>query len=165
MKTLLKNAAVCAALLLMVGVACVASAASRTLDARSFDDIRVRYAGKPLIVHIWGMTCGPCIAELPRWGALQRAHPELNLVLIQADESPPKDAERRLRAAGLAKVESWAVTSDPDEFMRASIDPRWAGDMPRTLMIGADGSIERMRGTADFAAVRRWLDAQGGKRS
>jgi thiol-disulfide isomerase/thioredoxin len=165
MKTLLKNAVVSAALVLMIGAAGIAGAASRTLDAQTFGDIRARYAGKPLIVHIWGVTCGPCVTELPRWGALQRAHPELNLVLIQADESSPKDAERRLREAGLAKVESWAVASEPDEFLRASIDPRWAGDMPRTLMIGADGSIERVRGTADFASVRRWLDAHGGKRS
>jgi thiol-disulfide isomerase/thioredoxin len=163
MNAFLKHAAAAMACLPIMVAATAAVAATRILDERAFPSIRAHYAGKPFIVHIWGMTCGPCVAELPRWGALRRAYPESNLVLIQADKSSRPDAERRLREAGLAKVEQWTVVEEPDEFLRASVDPSWAGDMPRTLLIDASGKVERIRGTVDFDAIRRWLAANGEK--
>jgi len=27
------------------------------------------HQGKPIVVHFWGLTCGPCLAELPNWTA------------------------------------------------------------------------------------------------
>jgi hypothetical protein len=33
------------------------------LEADNFAQVRTRYAQKPLIVHIWGLTCGPCLEE------------------------------------------------------------------------------------------------------
>jgi thiol-disulfide isomerase/thioredoxin len=138
----------------------LAQAATQTLAPDGFAAVRARHAGQPLVVHIWGMTCAPCVKELPRWGALLKASPDLHLVVVQVDESPLPPAEKRLKDAGLANVESWTVKEEPDEFMRASIDPQWTGDMPRTLLIGADGKIERIQGSADFARVRRWLASQ-----
>jgi thiol-disulfide isomerase/thioredoxin len=136
-----------------------AAATTGQLTEDSFTQIKAHYAGKPLVVHIWGMTCGPCLGELPKWGALRRAHPEMNLVLIQADASPVEASEKALKEAGLSGAESWGVSSEMDEYLRASIDPKWIGDMPRTLMVSANGDVVRMRGVADLSAVRRWLES------
>ena len=35
------------------------------------------HAGRPTIVHFWGLTCAPCVVELPRWGELLRDRPDL----------------------------------------------------------------------------------------
>jgi thiol-disulfide isomerase/thioredoxin len=141
------------------GAAAAAATATgpHRLTEESFAQIKARYAGEPLVVHIWGMTCGPCLRELPKWGALRRAHPEMHLVLIQADQSPAEASEKTLNEAGLSTAESWAVSTEWDEYLRASIDPKWAGDMPRTLMVSAAGETQRMRGVADLTEVRRWL--------
>jgi len=120
--------------------------------------IRARHAGRPLVVHLWGMTCGPCLAELPKWGALRRRRHDMNLVLIQVDQAPPRAGRQTLQAAGLQGVESWSVGSELDEFLRASIDPKWRGDMPRTLLISSGGEITRIAGVADLGRVERWLD-------
>ena len=152
---------VAAALLALSAFSIAAHAAApQRLTEESFAQIRSHYAGQPLVVHIWGMSCGPCMGELPKWGQLQRAHPGMNLVLIQADFSPPKAAEQTLKDAGLAKAESWAAAQELDEYLRASIDPKWIGDMPRTLLVSSAGKIETLRGVADLAAVRRWLQQQ-----
>jgi thiol-disulfide isomerase/thioredoxin len=135
------------------------SPAPRPLNEDSFAQIRAHYAGKPLVVHLWGMTCGPCLTELPKWGELRRAHPEMNLVLIQTDQSPTAAAQATLKEAGLATAESWMASSELDEYMRASIDPTWIGDMPRTLMVSSTGDVVRMRGVADLAVVRQWLQS------
>ncbi len=141
-------------------VATAHAAAPNRLTEESFAQIRARYAGQPLVVHIWGMSCGPCVGELPKWGQLRRSHPAMNLVLIQADASPAEATEKTLKDAGLAKAESWAAPQELDEYLRASIDPKWIGDMPRTLLVSSAGKIETLRGVADLAAVQRWLQQQ-----
>jgi thiol-disulfide isomerase/thioredoxin len=130
---------------------------TRLLETESFAQVRIRYAHKPLIVHIWGLTCGPCLEELPRWGELEKQHPDMNLVLIQADDAPVDAVGSALDRAGLGRVESWSVPSELDEFARARIDPSWSGEMPRTLLIAADGSVTTLRGVADIAVITRWL--------
>jgi hypothetical protein len=130
---------------------------TRLLETESFAQVRSRFAHKPLIVHIWGLTCGPCLEELPRWGALKEQHPDMNLVLIQAEDAPIETVDSALDHAGLSRVESWSVLSDLDEFARARIDPSWSGEMPRTLLIAGDGSVTALRGVADPVVIARWL--------
>ncbi|MDB6000923.1 MAG: hypothetical protein JWP52_2622 [Rhizobacter sp.] len=154
-----------AALLALASLSHSAMAAdTRPFDKDSFAQIRAQHAGKPLVVHVWGMTCGPCLIELPKWSELQRKRPDMNLVLIEADQAPVKASEQTLAKAGLAKAQSWMVASTLDEFMRASIDPKWMGDMPRTLLIDATGKVTTLPGVADLATVNRWLDDNAAKK-
>ena len=134
-------------------------AASRVFTSESFAQIRARHAGQALVVHLWGMTCGPCLVELPKWGELHRKRPGMHLVLIQVDQTPPGASEQTLRSAGLRKAESWSIASELDEFVRAGIDPKWRGEMPRTLLISPAGEITRIAGVADLGQVTRWLDS------
>jgi hypothetical protein len=153
----------CTALAWTIGVAgllgsSTAIAAPSVLTRDSFSLIRARHSGQPLVVHVWGMTCGPCLVDLPKWGELRRQRPDMHLVLIQADQTPPQASEQRLRSVGLVTAENWMAGSELDEFLRASIDPLWQGEMPRTLLIAPNGDITRMSGTGDLSQVRRWLD-------
>jgi len=87
---------------------------------------------------------------------------DLKLVLIAADPLP-QEQERvsaTLAAAGLANSESWSFTDRFYERLRYEIDPAWAGELPRTVMIDGDGKITVLPGVADLAQVRAWLDAQ-----
>jgi len=148
---------------ILLGAALPASAhagSTRLLDTGSFAQVRTRYAHKPLIVHIWGLTCGPCLEELPRWGEFKKQYPDMNLVLIQADDAPLDAVRSALEHAALGGVESWSVPSELDEFSRARIDPSWSGEMPRTLLIAADGAVTTVRGVADPARIARWLTLQ-----
>jgi hypothetical protein len=44
--------------------------------------------------------------------------------------------------------------------LRYEIDPAWAGELPRTVMIARDGTATVLPGVADLSKVRAWLDAQ-----
>jgi thiol-disulfide isomerase/thioredoxin len=148
--------------LLLAALLCGSAAAAdlRPFDAGSFAKIRAAHAGHPLVVHVWGLTCGPCLKELPRWGDWLREAPNAPVVLVEFDAVPLASIERQLQKARLANGENWAVTEEPDEYLRASLDPRWAGDMPRTLLITADGKVTALRGVADVTQVREWLRKQ-----
>ena len=138
--------------------------AERPLTQESFAHIRASYAGKPLVVHLWGMTCGPCMVELPKWGQLRKSRRDMNLVLIQVDQSPTNARAETLEAAGLSSAENWYVASEFDEYLRASIDAKWIGDMPRTMLIAPNGDVTTIRGVANLQVVNQWLDSVASKR-
>jgi thiol-disulfide isomerase/thioredoxin len=129
----------------------------------SWQQIRKAHAGAPLIVHFWGVTCGPCRAEMPQWGRFLNEREDLRLVTVDADLVPnaPTAVEAMLAESGLsARAENWMFSDDFVERLRYEIDPHWQGEIPRTVLIAADGTTTALEGVADFAEIRAWLDAQ-----
>jgi len=151
------------ALLLSLASVCGAEAAGPLpFERESWAKLRASHAGQPTVVHFWDLTCGPCLVELPHWGKLAADRRDLKLVLIAADPLP-QEQERvlaTLAAAGLANSESWSFTDRFYERLRYEIDPAWAGELPRTVMIDGDGKTTVLPGVANLAQVRAWLDAQ-----
>jgi thiol-disulfide isomerase/thioredoxin len=155
--------AILLALLLGLSLLCGAQAAGPlSFERGSWAKLRASHAGQPTVIHFWGLTCGPCLVELPQWGKLQAERPDLRLVLIAADPLPqePERVAATLAQADLGNSESWSFTDRFYERLRYEIDPAWAGELPRTLMIDGDGKITVLPGVADLARVRAWLDAQ-----
>lgn len=151
-----------AALLSVVSFRSAEAADPRSFERGSWAKLREAHAGQPTVIHFWGLTCAPCLVELPHWGALQAKRPDLRLVLIAADPVP-QDPERlavTLARAGLDKTESWSFTDRFYERLRHEIDPAWAGELPRTMMIDRSGKATVLPGVADIGQVRAWLDAQ-----
>jgi hypothetical protein len=150
-----------AALLTMAGI-WSAQAGTRPFERGSWQKLRAAHAGQATIIHFWGLTCGPCLVELPEWGRLRADRPDLRLVLVAADPLPqdPERLESTLARAGLAGSESWSFTDRFYERLRYEIDPRWGGELPRTVMIDPAGKATILPGVADLATVRAWLDAQ-----
>ena len=145
----------------------VSFAAAEAADPQSFErgtwaKLREAHAGQPTVIHFWGMTCAPCLVELPHWAALQAERPDLRLVLIAADPVPqdPERVAATLVKAGLGRTENWSFTDRFYERLRYEIDPAWAGELPRTVMIDRDGKVTVLPGVADLGQVRQWLDAQ-----
>lgn len=151
------------ALLLALLLAAPAQAADapQPFGRGSWQSLRAAHADQPLVVHLWGLTCPPCLVEMPEWAALKRARPDMPLVLIAADPVPedPQRAGATLAGYGLAGVESWIFADRFAERLRYEIDPHWRGELPRTLLIDRAGAVTVLPGVADLAQVRAWLDA------
>jgi thiol-disulfide isomerase/thioredoxin len=128
----------------------------------SWAKLRADRTGQPTVIHFWGLTCAPCLVELPHWGKLVAERPDLKLVLIAADPMPQESerVEATLNNAGLGRSESFSFTDRFYERLRYEIDPTWAGELPRTVMIDRDGKATVLPGVADLAQVRAWLDRQ-----
>jgi thiol-disulfide isomerase/thioredoxin len=122
-------------------------------------------AGQPAVMHFWGLTCAPCLTELPHWAALKKERPGMALVMIAADPAPEDTADLKstLTRAGLDKAESWAFADGFIERLRFEIDPKWRGEMPRTILIAHDGKATTLPGLADLAYIRKWYDAEKAK--
>lgn len=127
----------------------------------SFGEILASSAGAPSIVHLWGLTCAPCIVELPRWAAFVRRHPQVNVSFVQTDPMPPDRVAAAVRRAGLGGARNWSAPAPLDESAHYRIDPDWAGELPRTVLIGADGKRSGISGAVSFERVLAWLARQG----
>lgn len=129
----------------------------------SWAEIRAAHAGRPTIVHVWGMSCGPCLAELPDWAIFLRAHPGADFVLVNGDR-PGDDrqglVDERLAKAGLRELERWRFAEPHLDRLRFEIDPAWQGELPYTLLIARDGAITSFSGSADFSELSGWLETQ-----
>jgi thiol-disulfide isomerase/thioredoxin len=108
------------------------------------------------------LTCGPCRKELPAWGKLLAEKPDLPLVTINADmvQDAPEAAQEFLATSGLSNAENWIFDDSFVERLRYEIDPKWQGEIPVTLLIGSDGSIRRIEGSANLPEVSTWLNQQ-----
>lgn len=128
----------------------------------SWQGLRQEHTGRPMIVHFWGVTCGPCLAELPRWGEFISEKPGVDVVLVAAD---PVVGERKaiagvLAKAGCAAAESWMFADPFTERLAYEVDPSWAGELPYTLLIAANGSGTAILGEVEFSELRAWVAEQ-----
>jgi thiol-disulfide isomerase/thioredoxin len=148
--------------LISAGTTRAADGELRPFKRGSWQQILKAHEGRPVVVHFWGLTCGPCRIEMPKWGRLLQERPDLELIAIDAD-LVPNSAElvtAELAKTGLAGAENWMFADDFVERLRFEINPRWRGEIPITLLIAAGGRTSTIEGAADSGAVRAWLDAQ-----
>ena len=85
-------------------VLALASAGAQSADLQSFgrgswSKLRAAHDGQPTVVHFWGLTCAPCLVEMPEWGKLRAERPDMRLVMVAADPVP-QDPARVSRHAG-----------------------------------------------------------------
>ncbi len=133
----------------------------------SWHELLQAHRRRPLIVHFWGVTCAPCMVEMPKWAALTRRDTSFDFVVVDADPvgEDSTGAQAMLAKMGLGDAESWRFDDDFVEKLRFEIDPKWRGELPLTLLIGRDGSVRRVLGSADFDKVAQWLAHQSGQRA
>jgi len=134
--------------------------APKVFGEGSWQDLTDAHRGQKLIVHFWRLACAPCLTELPEWGKFLAGHKGAPLVLINW-ESRPQPADRirtTLAKAGLAGAENWTLTDGFEQKIRFAIDRDWMGELPRTQLIGRDGSVTTLSGAMDFSKLTAWLD-------
>lgn len=143
------------------------SGAARAGDVQPFARgswaaIEQAHKGRPLIVHLWGVTCAPCRAEMPEWGKLAAKRPSADVVFLHAERLPPdaRMVREMLADAGLTDADNWAFADTMLSRLRYEIDPKWLGELPMTLLIDAEGKRQTIIGSASMEEIETWIAAQ-----
>ncbi|MBU3889555.1 TlpA family protein disulfide reductase [Methylosinus sporium] len=124
----------------------------------SFDAIRKAHAGRPLIVHFWSVTCSICVAELADWAKLARETSGVDFVFVNADpESDRHRALSRMEKAGLRQAANFAFADRFVERLYFEVDQAWAGELPFTALVAANGRLVTEIGALSDLKLASWL--------
>lgn len=150
------------AALLMLIPAAVPAGQPHRFERGSWAELVAAHRGRPTIVHFWGVTCGPCLVELPEWGKFRERRPDAEIVMVEAEAVPGASAgvSAPLVKAGLGAAESWWFADPFVERLEHEIDPDWRGELPYTVLLARDGSTTAVTGAVSFTELGAWLDRQ-----
>lgn len=131
---------------------------TRVFEPGSLKKIVEQQQGKAFVLAFWSIGCTHCPAELKALGALKKAHPKMEVVLVAADspdEAP--QAEKVVRSYGLEKVPQWIFSEEAPERLRFEIDPRWHGELPRTYLYDRSHAVQAVSGVIPPAQLAKWV--------
>ena len=114
--------------------------------------------GSPIAIHFWGVTCAPCVKEMPQWGKFVAANKKANIIFIQVDDVSPDMIQKMLAKANLSEAKNYYINSVFDERLRYEIDPKWRGETPITILIDKNGKALRKTGPMNFSQLSSWFN-------
>ena len=126
------------------------------VDVQMLDGTNVNVAalrGQPMIINVWGSTCGPCKKELPGFAAAHLTYGD-RVRFVGIDYLPASDREE-----GFARdrgVQSELLYDGSGSF----IDDIGIATFPVTLFVNADGLIVRQTGQLDEAQLAALIESE-----
>jgi thiol-disulfide isomerase/thioredoxin len=129
------------------------------LDAKGLADAIAKNKGKVVVLNFWATWCVPCREEFPDLVRLEKAYRERGVAVLGVTIDLPKD---------MPKIEKFLATSAPDfpnyikkvggddqDFIE-SVDPKWGGELPFTVVYGRDGKkAEVLSGKQSYASFEK----------
>jgi thiol-disulfide isomerase/thioredoxin len=122
-----------------------------------WDSLLKKNSGQAVAIHFWGVTCAPCVREMPQWGRFLSADRNARVIFIQVDEVPLEATKKMLAQARLDKVSNYYLNTPFDDYFRHEIDSQWRGETPMTLLINKNGKMLRKTGPINFAELKKWF--------
>jgi thiol-disulfide isomerase/thioredoxin len=109
--------------------------------------------GQPMVINVWGSTCGPCKKELPDFAKVHQVYGD-TVRFVGVDYLPPSDHEESFaRDKGI----QYELLYDGDgEF----ISEVGIAAFPVTLFVAADGTIVQQTGQLDEAKLTSIIESE-----
>jgi thiol-disulfide isomerase/thioredoxin len=128
------------------------------LDVNLAKKLAKNDTGKMRLINLWSTSCGPCVAEFPMLVETYQRHSLRPLELITISIDPKANAnsvsdfikEQHLPLARWTKksvekegrkTNNFHYQGDDLEALANSIDPKWQGPIPHTLLIAPGGKV------------------------
>ena len=110
----------------------------------------------PLVVHFWGVTCGPCLTEMSQWGQWV-SKGTAPVIFVQVDDVSAEITANLAKKMKIDKAKNYFVRSKFDEFLRFEIDAKWSGEIPYTVTIDKSGLQKAYSGNTNFKTLQSWV--------
>ncbi len=118
-----------------------------TIQTLAGDDVPTsELLGNPMVINVWGSTCGPCKKELPDFAKVHAVYGD-QVRFVGIDYLPPSEREENFaRDRGVQYELLYDATGDFINTMGISA-------FPVTLIVTADGTIVQQTGQLDEAKL------------
>lgn len=122
-------------------------------SARALTDAKSHSA--PTIVALWSSDCVHCKTNLGVFARMAKTDGRLRLITVAIEPLSPDLAAPLDRLA--VPGSRFAYGSDSPEALAFALDPKWHGELPRTLFFDGRGNRTAVSGVVDEAKARQAL--------
>ena len=117
-----------------------------TLDTINEQGIRgliKNHSDKLRLINVWATWCGPCETEFPELVAINHMYRkrDFEFISISADEPGRKDKALQFLQKQQASVKNYIFSGDSKYQLIESVDAKWPGALPYTLLVEPGGKI------------------------
>jgi thiol-disulfide isomerase/thioredoxin len=141
------------------GRAADASLLRGEVDAKALSAALAGEKGHVVLLNFWATWCVPCREEFPDFVRLEKTYRERGLRVVGVSIDLARD---------LPKIETFLAAAHPDfpnyrkksggdeqDFIE-SVDPKWGGELPFTVLYGKDGKKLRvLSGKQSYADLEK----------
>lgn len=108
------------------------------------------------IIMLWSLDCVYCEPNMQSLAKLQRARPNQIQLVTVATNSIAQHARiaERLESAGMQGYPARAYNEATPTRINFLVDPTWGGELPRTIVIHANGKRVAISGNLTAAQLR-----------
>ncbi|MGB8862352.1 MAG: TlpA disulfide reductase family protein [Ilumatobacteraceae bacterium] len=125
-----------------------------TVQTLNGDDVElVSLIGQPMVINVWGSTCGPCRQELPDFAAAHLTYGD-RVRFVGIDYLAPSDHEE---AFARDKGVQYELLYDTDGSFTNDVG---IAAFPVTLFVNTDGIIVRQTGLLDEAKIAELIESE-----
>lgn len=109
----------------------------------------------PTIVALWSSNCPHCKSNLQLFAGMAKSERRLKLVTVAA-ERPHAGLDAPLNKL-VVPGQRFAYGEDAPEAIAFALDPKWRGELPRTLFFDGHGNGIAVSGVVERATALRHL--------
>ena len=110
---------------------------------------------RPTVLALWSHECAYCKKNLVLFAGMARAHPQLKLLTVAAEPAEPRLAALLDHLA--VPGQRFAYGDASPEALAYALDPKWRGELPRTILFDGRGGRVALSGVVAEAAALRAL--------
>jgi peroxiredoxin len=125
------------------------------------DSLKILLANKTdkvRLINVWATWCGPCVTELPEFVTMNRMYRnrEFEFITLSADVPDKKDKALATLQRLQVSSKNYLVNSTDKYRLIETIDPKWQGALPYTLLVEPGGKVAyRHQGSIDPAEMKK----------
>lgn len=133
----------------------------RPFESGSLEKIVAARQSQPFVLALWSLSCPHCPQDLALFGELAKKYPKLDVVLVSTDTPQDMPAITTVLARHrLEQAEAWVFADAFSERLRYAIDRQWRGELPRTYLYSADGTVRGISGKLTASQLQPWIERQ-----